>query len=262
MGYPTQARMAAGTLFQVGDTSSNAAVNEVQTVNVPAALTGGTVTLKLGPYTTVGIAPAATLATVQAAIQALPNVGAGNCLVTGTPQVNPGTPGVWTCTFVGALAGMPVSLMVPNNNALLPLGTLVTVTMTTPGVMAGPVYTTVAEVTTMPFPAPKRTAKDVTTFDSQNFYREFIADWKDAGDVRFDANFIMDITQDYTTGILSKFEAGTTLKLRIVIPNMISLYFSGFFTEVAITGAKPSDPLLLNGTLKVTGAVSYAMTAP
>jgi len=61
-----------------------AEVDEVQTVTITGAPTGGTFTLTFGAQTTSAIAYNATAAQVQTALQALSSVGASNALVTGS----------------------------------------------------------------------------------------------------------------------------------------------------------------------------------
>jgi hypothetical protein len=78
---------------------SGAGTNEVQTVTITGAPTGGTFVLTYGNVATTDIAYNAAAATVQTAIQALPGIGAGNATVTGAAG------GPYTVTFTGALAG-------------------------------------------------------------------------------------------------------------------------------------------------------------
>lgn len=78
--------------------------NEVQTVTEGGSgLTSFTLTYS--GQTTASLDDQATAAEVQAALEALSNIGAGNVTVTG----NPG--GVYTVTFKGALAGTDVAQM-------------------------------------------------------------------------------------------------------------------------------------------------------
>ncbi|MCH9725553.1 MAG: hypothetical protein K0U86_11730 [Planctomycetes bacterium] len=78
--------------------------NEVQVITLSGtAATGGTFTLTFDGQTTGNIAYNASAATVDAALEALSNIGAGDVTVTGT--------GPWTVEFTGALAGTNVALM-------------------------------------------------------------------------------------------------------------------------------------------------------
>src|SRR3954451_6710120 len=74
-------------------------VNEQQTVTITGTPTGGTFTLTYAGATTAAIAFNAAAAAVTTALEALPNIGPGNVLVSGGP--GPGTP--YVVTFQNAL---------------------------------------------------------------------------------------------------------------------------------------------------------------
>jgi hypothetical protein len=84
--------------------------NEVQTVTITGAPTGGTFTLTYSGQTTAGIAYNATAAAVKAALEALSNIAAGDVTVTGT--------GPYTVTFVKNLAGKDVAAMTASGTGL------------------------------------------------------------------------------------------------------------------------------------------------
>lgn len=109
----------------------DAGTNEVQTVTVTGTPTGGTFTLTYSGQTTAAIAYNANAAAVDAALEALSNIDAGEVTVTGGP--GPGTP--WVVTFTGDLQGTNVAEMTADD-ALLTGGTTpaVAVTTTTAGV--------------------------------------------------------------------------------------------------------------------------------
>jgi hypothetical protein len=88
--------------------------SEVQTLTASGPPTAGTFTLTYGGQTTGAIAYNASAAVVQAALEALTNIGSGNVLGGGGPL--PGTP--VTITFQGALATTDVPLMTVNNAGL------------------------------------------------------------------------------------------------------------------------------------------------
>lgn len=96
--------LAAGTLV-IPETS--ATQNDVQTISITGTPTGGTFTISFNGYTTSAIAYNATAAVVQAALEALPNIGSGNVACTGGAL--PGTAVV--ATFQGTLAGQPQPVM-------------------------------------------------------------------------------------------------------------------------------------------------------
>lgn len=80
---------------------SGTTTNEVQTLSITGVPTGGTFRLAFKSVTTPNLAFSATAAAVQAALEALSTIGAGNVTATGGPL--PGTPVV--ITFVNTLAG-------------------------------------------------------------------------------------------------------------------------------------------------------------
>jgi hypothetical protein len=82
-------------------------VNDVQTVTITGTPSSGTFKLHYGGADTVDLAYNAAASDVQTALQGLTPIGPGNVLCTGGAL--PGT-GV-VCTFVGALAARPITLM-------------------------------------------------------------------------------------------------------------------------------------------------------
>lgn len=97
-GYPLGKVTATGLFGPYQGDSSD----EVQTLTVGGSgLTSFTLTF--GGQTTGAIAAAATAATVQAALEALSTIGAGNVAVTGSAG------GPWTVTFKGTLANTNVA---------------------------------------------------------------------------------------------------------------------------------------------------------
>jgi hypothetical protein len=91
-----------------------AGANDVQTISETGPPTAGNFTITLDAYTSGVIAYNATAAAVQAALVAMPNIGAGNVVCSGGPL--PGTPVV--CTFQGALASTTMSSLTTNSGGL------------------------------------------------------------------------------------------------------------------------------------------------
>lgn len=90
---------------------TTAEANEVQTVDVSGSPTGGTYTLSFAEQETSDLAYNASAATVQAALEALPNIGSGNVSVSGSG-------GSFTVTFEGDLAGENVPTLVGDGSGL------------------------------------------------------------------------------------------------------------------------------------------------
>lgn len=105
---------AAGVPFTVSAGISGSANNEVQTVTITGSPTGGTFTLTYSGQTTAGIAYNADAATVDAALEALSNIGAGDVTCTGGPL--PGTAVI--VEFTGALAATNVAEMTASGAGL------------------------------------------------------------------------------------------------------------------------------------------------
>lgn len=125
-----------GPLTNAG--APTAGTDEVQTITFGGTPTGGTFKLKFGSFVTAAISWSATNNTlrdnVDAALEALPNVGAGNVTVAvGTMTAGVGT---LTMTFAGTLAKRAVALITVASNNLTGTAPTVAVTETTPGVNA------------------------------------------------------------------------------------------------------------------------------
>jgi hypothetical protein len=86
---------------------------------------GGTFTLTFNSYTTSALPYNASLAAVQAALQGLTSIGAGNCLVSGVPGE------YYVVTFVGALAAAPQNEITADFSLLTPDSTIEVNTTTT-----------------------------------------------------------------------------------------------------------------------------------
>jgi hypothetical protein len=108
------------------------AVDEVQEVTVAAA--EGTFTLAFRGDETAAIPFNAPAATVQADLQALPSIGAGNVTVTGGPGDATGTK-PYVLTFTGALGGVDTGEILTNGEQLA--GGTATDTVTTKGAAGG-----------------------------------------------------------------------------------------------------------------------------
>jgi hypothetical protein len=100
-------------IFHGAETVTPSGTNAVQTVTTTGTPTGGTFTLTFEGRTTATIAFNATAAVVQAALEALPNIGTGNVLGGGGPL-----PTGVTLTFQNALAKRPIAPLTANSAGL------------------------------------------------------------------------------------------------------------------------------------------------
>lgn len=100
--------------------------NEIQSATITGSPTGGTFTLEFDGQVTGALAFDADAAAIQAALEALPNIGADNVTVTGTDP--------FAIEFVGDLAGFNLPTLVADDS-LLTGGTTpsVDITVTQPG---------------------------------------------------------------------------------------------------------------------------------
>lgn len=107
-----------------------AGTDEVQTISVTGALTGGTFKLGFEGFWTPALAYNVAIAGVDAALEALPSIGTGNVVTGGTALPT----GPMTVTFGGSMAKRDVSAIQVDNTALV--GGTLAVAITTPGVGA------------------------------------------------------------------------------------------------------------------------------
>ncbi len=93
---------------------------------------------------------------------------------------------------------------------------------------------------------------DVTTLDSDGAYREFIAGFKDAGEVSLEGYLELE-TGKGQKELYDLFESGAEEQFTILFPNnMGSWQFRGVVTGFS-TGADLEDPLSFSATIKVSG---------
>ncbi len=268
---PASQVLIAGSTFAISDGSTTTAVSAVQTGTVTA--TGGTAVIGYGgglaglnTTKTAPLAlPFATIAAIQAALVALPNIGNNKA---GLPNVVvSGLVGAPVITFQNDLANEPVPLLVLDSSSA-PTGGTVTFAMTTPGTSSGGVYAALARLTTLVFPNTKKDVKEVTSFDSTGYTKEYIGGFINPGDVAMDAHWIGDVTQDYNTGIIAKFYGGSNYASRTNVPNKIpypggftpgmAVNFGGFFTDGTPGGAKHDDIFMLKGSMQISGLPTFA----
>ena len=95
---------------------------------------------------------------------------------------------------------------------------------------------------------------DVTTLDSSDGYREFIAGFKDGGEITF-AGPIKDETD--VTALWALAEAQTVVACLITTPSGSTLGFNAFVKTFAEDAAEVDGVRGLNGSLRVSGAFTY-----
>lgn len=101
---------------------------------------------------------------------------------------------------------------------------------------------------------------DVTTLDSDGAYREFIAGFKDAGEVSLEGYLELEEGKGQKD-LYDLFESGETEDFTILFPNdMGSWQFKGVVTGFS-TSADLEDPLSFSCTIKVSGAPTLTVGA-
>jgi len=120
-------------------------------------------------------------------------------------------------------------------------------------------FTSIAEITELTPPQMSRDEIEVSHYSSTSGYREFIAGWRDGGEVSAKANWLpTNATQDGTTGLLESFNDDVVHNWKIVLPGSVAtISFSGF-----LTAYEPDLPMEEQGslsfTIKITGKPTIA----
>lgn len=117
------------------------------------------------------------------------------------------------------------------------------------------VYATLAEITGIGGLDSTRDTHDVTNFDSPDGYREFIASFKDGGEVSLEMNFT---NATYKT-VGEDFESNDKVNYRITIPdgNGSQLDFAGLLTTKGFS-APVDDKVSSNVAIKISGKVTFS----
>lgn len=110
----------------------------------------------------------------------------------------------------------------------------------------------IAEVNSITGPGMSRDVIDVTSLDSTDKYREFIAGFRDAGTVVLNMNFRRD---EYDT-MKDDFESDDLQNYEIVLPDAenTTLEFEGLVTEMPLT-VPPDDKITVDVTVKISAKV-------
>ena len=132
--------------------------------------------------------------------------------VTGTPFVTDGSWDGETITIAGTPFIIDTVTSATSLTTTTPVGTNATAVAFT-----GPVtYTQVAEVKTLNFSGSKNDLEDVTSFDSEGRFKQYVATLADSGDCSINGNYI---TSDEGQGAFrAAFNDAPTLSFKIVLP--------------------------------------------
>lgn len=114
-------------------------------------------------------------------------------------------------------------------------------------------FATIAEVNSIIGPNMTRETIDTTSLNSTAGYREFIASFRDAGEVSLEMNF----TRDTYLAFKADFETSAAKNYQIVFPDVgeTTMEFAGFCT--ALDSSIPTDDKVTsNVTIKLTSQVT------
>lgn len=118
-------------------------------------------------------------------------------------------------------------------------------------------FTTVAEVRSIRGPGQSLELVDATHMESPSGFREWLASFKDGGEVTFQVNFLP--ANATHTGLYTDHAAKTKRNFRITWPNTAGTKctFAAFITGLS-PSASVGEMLLNDVTLRITGAVTWS----
>lgn len=115
------------------------------------------------------------------------------------------------------------------------------------------VFSTIAEVNSITGPNKSRDTIDVTSLDSTGGYREFIAGFRDSGEVTLSMNF----TRDGFTDMNDDFESSALVNYQIELPDTGATTFDFAGLVTAISDSIPTDDkVTMEVTIKISGQVT------
>lgn len=115
------------------------------------------------------------------------------------------------------------------------------------------VYNAIAEVTNISGPSMTRDTIDVTNLDSIGGYREFIAGFRDGGEMVLTMNFTVNGYEQ----LHIDFASDTAVNYQLVLPDAgnYTLGFAGLVTALPLTVPTDSQ-ITMDVTIKITGEVT------
>ncbi len=100
---------------------------------------------------------------------------------------------------------------------------------------------------------------DVTALDSVGSYKEYIAGFKDAGEVSLEG-YLDDTTQANQKSVYDAFSSGEAQECTIEFPNGGKWTFNGVVTGFG-TSVSVEDAITFSATIKVSGAPTFTFSA-
>jgi len=136
------------------------------------------------------------------------------------------------------------------SNAVSGVGT----TFKRSNMLSSATFAAIAEINSIKGPDKKRNVIDVTSLDSTGGYREFIAAFRDGGQV------VMNFTRDGYDDMNDDFEIETLVDYQIVFPGSIGTFeFSGLVTDIG-NSIPLDDKITMSVTIKVSGQSGFQST--
>lgn len=116
-------------------------------------------------------------------------------------------------------------------------------------------FTSLSEVNSIGGPNKTRETIDVTSLDSTGGYREFIASFRDAGEITLEMNW----TRDGYDTLNDDFESSNSVNYQIVFPDTgeTTYDFAGYVTGVE-QSVPTDDKITMTVTIKITGQVTMS----
>lgn len=113
----------------------------------------------------------------------------------------------------------------------------------------------IAEIRNITGPGMTRDFIDVSNLDSTAGYREFIAGFRDGGELTFSMNFTIGGYDD----LLLDYESESVQSYELILPDSgtTTFSFSGFVTNLPLN-ITPDDAVTVDVTIKISGQVSMA----
>jgi len=97
---------------------------------------------------------------------------------------------------------------------------------------------------------------DVTSLDSPNRYREFIALLKDGGEVSLEG-FLKDSTN--AEDMFELFESLEIVEWKVELPNSDTVEFEAFVKSFKLSGIEVEGAVGFTGALRLSGSVTYTV---
>lgn len=116
-------------------------------------------------------------------------------------------------------------------------------------------FAAIAEINSIAGPTMTRGQIDVTSLDSSGGYREYIAGFRDGGELTLNMNF----TRDGYIALQSDFESDSARNYQIVLPDTGNTTFDFAGLVMGIPLDVPTDgKITCTCTIKLTGAVTVS----